>query len=153
MPKGNSIADCVLSRVGEYCWPVPLTLLCVNNQTGIILHFHSLFRISHGPTHLNPPNNSLEMHGTQKKARARNRMGVKPQPSSWLDLKLFCLLPESVVTVWELHLSPPSPATLDYDSCEQLRTMIPFQQQWSGVLLWVFKNPSLCPNDITENTL
>ena len=109
MPKGNSISDCVLSSIGEYSWPAPLTLLRVNNQIVIILHFHSLFLISHGPTHLNPPNNSVEMHGTQKKARARNRMGAKTQPSGWLDLKLFYLLPESVVTIWGLHLSPPRP--------------------------------------------
>ena len=107
-PRGTP-SQTVLSRVGEYSWPVPLTLFCFNNQTVIILHFHSLFLISHGPTHLNPPNNSIEMHGTQKKARARNRTGVKPQPSGWLDLKLFYLLPESVLTIWGLHLSPPRP--------------------------------------------
>lgn len=49
------------------------------------------------------------MHGPQKKAKAKSRMDVKPQPSSWLDLKYFYLLPESVLIIWGLHLSPPRP--------------------------------------------
>lgn len=93
-----------LERVEQTC-ALDLSLC----QPFIIFHFFLFYPISNGPTHLHTLNNTHEIHGTQKKARAESTTDVKPQPSSWSGSKHFCLLPESVLTIWGLHVSLPRP--------------------------------------------
>lgn len=65
---------------------------------------------SNGSSHLNSLNNFLTCMAHKRRPEPGAEwvaMDLKPQLISLLGLKHFYLLPESILTIWGLHLFPP----------------------------------------------